>query len=75
MSTYLTMRPIDDVSYELSNLVELIISYRSPVLTSFEQHSYLVYCSMYNPLDIDNIDYVLISRVSRSSSFCIDGRI
>ena len=40
MFTYLTMRPIDDVAYELSNLVELIISCRSPVLTLFEQYSY-----------------------------------
>ena len=30
---------------------------------------------VYNPSDIDNIDYVLISSVSHSSSFCINGRI
>ena len=30
---------------------------------------------MYNPSDIDSIDYVLISSVSYSSSFFIDGRI
>ena len=33
------MRPIDDVAYELSNLVELIISCRSPLLTLCEQYS------------------------------------
>ena len=69
------MRPIDDVAYELSNLVELIISCRSPVLILFKQYPYLVQCSMNNPSDLDNIDYVLISSVSHSSSFCIDGRI
>ena len=69
------MRPIDDVAYELSNLVELVISCRSPILTLFEQYPYLVQCLMYNPSDIDNIDYVLISSVSQSSSFCIDGRV
>ena len=75
MFTYLTMRPIDGVAYGLSNLVELIISCRSPVLTLCEQYSYFSIVSMYNPSDIDNIDYVLISSVSHSSSFCIDGRI
>ena len=40
--TYLTMRPVDDVDYELSNLFELIISCRSPVLTLFEQYSHLI---------------------------------
>ena len=40
--TYLTMRPNDDVAYELSNLVELIISCRSPIFTLFEQYTYLV---------------------------------
>ena len=35
----------------------------------------LVKCSMYNPSDIDNIDYVVISSVSHSSSLCIGGRI
>ena len=30
---------------------------------------------MYNPSDIDNIDYVLILSVSRSPSYCINGRI
>ena len=69
------MRPIDDVAYELSNLVKLIISCRSPVLTLFEQYFYLVQCPMYNPSDIDNIHYVLISSVSDSPSYCIDGRI
>ena len=75
MFTYLTMRSIDDVAYELSNLVELIISCRSPVLTLCEQYLILVSCSMYNPSDIDNIDYALISGVSHSSISCIDGRI
>ena len=40
MFTYLTMRPIDGVAYGLSNLVELIISCRSPVLTLCEQYYY-----------------------------------
>ena len=62
------MRPIDDVAYELSNLVELTILCRSSVLTLFEQYPYLV-CSMYNPSYIDNIDCVLISSVSHSSIF------
>ena len=66
---------MDDVACNLSNLVEFIISCRSPVLTLFEQHPHLVQCSMYNPSDIDNIDYVMISSVSHSPSYCIDGRI
>ena len=37
--TCLTMQPIDGVVYGLSNLVELIISCRSPVLTLCEQNS------------------------------------
>ena len=65
------MRPIDDVAYKLPNLVELIISYKSPVLTLFEQYSYY----SIDPSDINNIDYVLISSVSHYSSSCIDGRI
>ena len=40
--TYLTMRPVDDVAYELSDLVELIISCTSPVFTLFEHYPYLV---------------------------------
>ena len=39
---YLTMQRMDDVAFELSNLVELIIGFRSPVFTIFEQYSYLV---------------------------------
>ena len=69
------MRPVDDVTYELLNLFELIISCRSPVLTLFEQYPYFVSYSMYNPSDIDDIDYVLISSVSHSPSSCIDGRV
>ena len=69
MFTYLTMRPIDDVAQELSNLVELIISCRSPVPTLFEQYSYFRKCYMLNPSDIDNIDYVLIYSVSHSQAF------
>ena len=30
---------------------------------------------MYNPSDIDNINYILISSVFHSPSYCIDGRI
>ena len=30
---------------------------------------------MYNPSDIDNIDYVLILSLSRSPSYCINGMI
>ena len=69
------MQVIDDVTYKLSNSVELIIWCRSPALTLFEQYSYLVLYSMYNPSDIDNIDYVLILSLSRSPSYCINGRI
>ena len=29
---------------------------------------------MYNPSDIDNIDYVLILSICRSPSYCINGR-
>ena len=75
MFTYLTMRPIDDEAYELSNVVKLVISCRSPVVTSFEQYSYVSIGSMYNPSGIDNIDYVLISCVSHYSISRIDGRI
>ena len=59
------MQLTDDVAYKLSNLVELIIWCRSPVFTFFEQYSYLVQCSMYNPSDIDNTDYVLIISFSK----------
>ena len=72
------MRPIDGVAYGLSNLVELIISCRSPVLTLCEQYSYFSIVFHVQPirhLIVPGIDYVLISSVSHSSSFCIDGRI
>ena len=69
------MRPIDDVAYKLPNLVELIISCRSSVLTLFEQYHYFSIVFRVQPSDIDNIDYVLISSVSHSSISCIDGRI
>ena len=76
MFTYLTMRPVDGVAYGLSNLVELIISCRSPVLTLCEQYSYFSIVFHVQPIrHFDSIDYVLISSVSHSSSFCIDGRI
>ena len=55
------MRPLDSVAYGLSNLVEVINSCRSPVLTLCEQYSYFSIVFQYNPSDIDNIDYVLIS--------------
>ena len=71
----LTMRPIDDVAYGLSNLIELVVSCRYQFLHCVSNILILVLCSMYNRSDIDNIDYVLISSVSHSSSFCIDGRI
>ena len=68
------MGPIDGVAYGLSNLVELIISCRSPVLTLCEQYFYFSIVFHVQPI-IDIIDYVLISSVYHSSSFCIDGRI
>ena len=36
---YLAVQPIDDVAYKLSDLVKLIILYKSPALTFSEQHS------------------------------------
>ena len=39
---YLANQAMDDVAYKLSDLVKLIVVYKSPALTFFEQHSYLV---------------------------------
>ena len=39
---YLVGQSISDVAYELSDLVKRTILYKSPALTFFEHHFYLV---------------------------------